>query len=1146
MKRATGYTDARPKGKHTMKERNAQALLDRLDRLSSLHILAARLAARAFPLHLQNSEPAALAVGLARLARKTGRKFIAVLPTEQEADDFAKDAQFAGAHVLEFPSWPAAPYRPLPANARHFGERAAALSRLALGNFDIAVVAARTFIIPVPPPDTLRQHIIHIREREAFDPAAIADRLASMGYIRVPSVSLPGEFALRGEVLDISMAGEDAAYRIHFDFDTVERITLFDPESQCGGERVAELLLVPMKEIVWDEAAIQKAMAAIRTMPSCATQAAALEERLRAGISFEGEEFWMPFAHDGIHGIHGYADEKTSLVFVASERMDALSEAFRKEYASMYRLALRESPVPPPDRLVHTLTTQMHAREATILVHALKSGESEARLPLGAEPPRSYFGNIRLFREELDALKKERFETWIVASSDSQAERIEALLQDPDVHICAGPLSSGFSMPELKLRTIAEHELFGRRKHVPKSLARTRSANIESFVELSPGDYVVHVQYGIGRFTGIERMKVLGNERDYICIEYAREEKVFVPIEQANLVQRYIGSEGEAPRIDTLGSRAWENRKNRVRKSVEELAERLIRIYARRKAAQGYAFPPDTEWQLQFEAGFPYEETEDQLRCIEEVKRDMESPRPMDRLVCGDVGFGKTEIALRACFKAMTAGKQVAFLAPTTILAEQHYENFLERIGEFPVRVALLSRLIDKKKQKEVLKGLADGSIDMVIGTHRILQKDVRFKDLGLLVIDEEQRFGVKDKERLKEMKAGIDCLTLTATPIPRTLHMSLLKIRDMSVLQTPPMERRPIQTVVEEFSPDIVAKAIRAEMERGGQVFYLHNRIESLSEVEQFVRQVVPEALVETAHGQMDPRDLEGVMHRFIHGAFHVLISTTIIENGIDIPNVNTIIIDRADNYGISQLYQLKGRVGRSDRQAYAYLLYPDRRALSELAMKRLQIISDFTELGSGFKIAMKDLEVRGAGNLLGREQSGDIYAVGFDLYLKLLDEAVSRLSGEEMEEEEPYLELEYAGFIPDSYIAAPMIKMEIYKRIASVRRQEELDSLHAELEERFGPLPEEALSLLSLAEMRILCRRLSIASLRERRGLVTVEFSKVSKVSVEKLLRLIRESGGAVKLDPERPNAILVQTKAIGLKEKSAYLKERLSMLA
>ncbi len=688
--------------------------------------------------------------------------------------------------------------------------------------------------------------------------------------------------------------------------------------------------------------------------------------------------------------------------------------------------------------------------------------------------------------------------------------------------------------------------MFGRRKRVPKSLSTARSSIIDSFVELSPGDYVVHVNYGIGRFASIERMRVLGNERDYIKIEYAETETVFVPIEQANLVQRYIGNEGESPRLDKLGSKSWENRKGKVRKSVEELAERLIRIYARRKAAKGFAFPSDEDWQTEFEASFPYEETQDQLTCIEDIKRDMEAPRPMDRMVCGDVGYGKTEVALRACFKAMMSGKQVAFLAPTTILAEQHFENFRERLEGYPMRIAMLSRLVEKKVQKKVLAELASGGIDLVVGTHRILQKDIAFKDLGLLVIDEEQRFGVKDKERLKEMKAGIDCLTLTATPIPRTLHMSMLKIRDMSILQTPPAARQPIQTFVEEFNPEVVARAIRAEMERGGQVFYLHNRIESLPEVERFIRSVVPEALTESAYGQMDPGDLEDIMHRFIHGAFQVLVSTTIIENGIDIPNVNTIIIDRADYYGVSQLYQLRGRVGRSDRQAYAYLLYPDKRALSEIAMKRLQIISDFTELGSGFKIAMKDLEVRGAGNLLGREQSGDIFAVGFDMYLKLLDDAVAALSGSAPQEEEPYLELEYSGYIPDTYISMPMIKMEIYKKIASIYRREELDALQEELETRFGPMPEEVQSLLSLADIRILCRKLSVSNLKERSGVVSVEFSKVSKVSVERLLRLIKESSGRVRLDPHKPNVINLLTRAIGLREKSEFIRERLASLA
>jgi transcription-repair coupling factor (superfamily II helicase) len=532
---------------------------------------------------------------------------------------------------------------------------------------------------------------------------------------------------------------------------------------------------------------------------------------------------------------------------------------------------------------------------------------------------------------------------------------------------------------------------------------------------------------------------------------------------------------------------------------------------------------------------------------VEEIKADMESPHPMDRLVCGDVGYGKTEVAVRACFKAVMGGKQVAFLAPTTILAEQHFENFQERFSQFPVRLGMLSRFVDRGRIKKTLEALNRGEIDILVGTHRIIQKDVAFKDLGLMVIDEEQRFGVKDKERLKELKTNVDCLSLSATPIPRTLHMSLLKIRDMSLLATPPQNRRPIETTIEEFNEELLTAAIRREVERGGQVFFLHNRVETLGETRQKIERLAPEMLVETAHGQMDAHDLEDVMHRFIHGGFHVLVSTTIIENGIDIPNVNTIIIDRADMYGVSQLYQLRGRVGRSDRVAYAYLFYPRDRALSEVAMKRLSVISDFTELGSGFKIAMKDMEIRGAGNLLGREQSGDIYSVGFELYLHLLEEAVRRLEDEDYEAEgETLLELEYSGYIPDAYIDSAQEKMEVYKKIASIKTKDELERVYGELLDRFGPLPDEAASLLSLAEIRIICREISVSSLKERGGLVRVEFGKVSKVKIDRLIRLMKESNGKVKLDPRAPNILVLATGSIGLKEKSEFIREKLAALA
>ena len=708
-------------------------------------------------------------------------------------------------------------------------------------------------------------------------------------------------------------------------------------------------------------------------------------------------------------------------------------------------------------------------------------------------------------------------------------------------------LSAGFLLPQARIMVLQENEIFGRRKKAPSSVAKAKSSVIESFVDLDPGDLVVHLNHGIGRFLGIKRIKTVGAERDYITLEYSGDETVFIPIEQVNLVQRYIGQEGRAPKLDRIGGPSWEKKKDKVKKSVADLADRLIKLYARRQTAAGYAFPKDDDFQVSFEAAFPWQETDDQLTAIADVKADMESPKPMDRLICGDVGYGKTEIAMRAAFKAVMGGRQVAYLCPTTILAEQHHESFTERFKRFPVTVGMLSRFVAPAERKRVLKGLIEGDVDIVIGTHRILSKDVKFKNMGLIIIDEEQRFGVKDKERLKELKANVDCLTLSATPIPRTLHMSLVKIRDMSLLKTAPSNRRPIETFIQEFDADLIAKAIRREVERGGQVFYLHNRVESLERTQLFLRDLVPEVFIETAHGKMSSRQLEDIMHRFIHGAFQVLVSTTIIENGIDIPNVNTILIDRADMYGISQLYQLRGRVGRSSRLAYAYLLYPDGREISELAMKRLQIISDFTELGSGFKIAMKDLEVRGAGNLLGPQQSGDVYAVGFDLYLKLLEEAIRSKTEEDEEEDVPelVLELDYSGFIPDFYISDESEKMEVYKKIAAVQYDADLESLHAELHDRFGPLPDEVHSLLSLSEIRIICKKLKITSLQERKGTVQVTFGKVSLISVDKVMHMMKMSGGRVKMNPAKPESLIFETGDIGLKEKSEFLRERLEIL-
>ena len=1080
------------------------------------------------------------------LHQKFRGQMIVVTATENEAEIVLRDLELFGTHAVLFPGWPTAAYSPVPPNSRVFGARVHTLGMLAAGEEAVVVASLRAAMGFLPPVESLSRRCARVSVGHELDPQAMAETLTRNGYRRVPRVGVRGEFALRGEVLDVFPPGNDEAVRIVFSYDEVEDIRRFDAGTQTSVGKLAEVSLTPIREVIWDEETNERLRSAITEARGLPAGGEELLEQMQTFAAADGEESWYAAAFETPALLRDYALPGALVCFVDSERLVAQEESILKEHETLYRQERRTRPVPRPQRILAPLQTLLDAAPARLQFHGLADPSSPS-IAFSYDPPRSYFGNIDFFKEELLGYERAGFQVFIFADTDAQMHRLKHLLAEFPVTLIPDSISSGFAMPELKIAVIQENEIFGRRKRVPRSVKHAESSAIDTFVDLSPGDYVVHINYGIGRFLGIRRITAGGNERDYIHLEYGSQEFIYIPIEQVNLIQRYIGHGGTPPRLDTIGGKGWENRKSKVQKSVEDLAERLVALYSRRKRSQGFAFPPDTEWQLDFEAAFPYEETEDQLRCIEEVKADMERPLPMDRLICGDVGYGKTEVALRAAFKAVSAGRQVAFLAPTTILVEQHYENLSERVQSFPVKVAMLSRFVSKQDQKKTLAAIADGKVDIVIGTHRLLQKDVMFRDLGLLIIDEEQRFGVKDKERLKELKTSVDALALTATPIPRTLHMSLLKIRDMSILNTPPHNRLPIETHIEAFSEEKVAEAIRREVARGGQVFYLHNRIETLQEVHRFLSRLLPEVLIETAHGQLSAGDLEDIMHRFVHGSFQVLVSTTIIENGIDIPNVNTIIIDRADMYGIAQLYQLRGRVGRSGRAAYAYLFYPDRRVISEIAMKRLQIISDYTELGSGFKIALKDLEVRGAGNLLGRQQSGDILSVGFDLYIKLLDEAIRNLEKGEKDDQPPevYLELDYTGYIPDSYVDDPTEKMEVYKRIASVGTETELETVQGELEDRYGPLPEEVNSLLSLAEIRIICRKLFVSSLKERKGHVEIEFAKLARISTDKLLRLLESAGGSVRLDPRRPQVVLMETGSVGLKEKSEFIRGRLSSL-
>lgn len=1092
-----------------------------------------------FPITIEGSDGFFTSYLTEKLASFSKGSTIVVTPTEKEAKIVLKDIQSLNKNVFYFPGWENIIFSGNAYLASIAGLRVHYLSELLLGKKIIIVLSLKSLLTPVPPSSFIKEKIVRLKLGDSFDPVYWEELLVLYGYLRVTKVTIPGEFSLKGEVLDIFQYGKDTAERIVFEWDEIEEIKIFDPINQKSIEKLKQITIYPATEILWDEERIKELKSIVKGGSDDI-------DSLEVTNTCKNEEFLFSSTFGSSGSIIDYISNNSNIVLIHNDRLMNIWESLQKETRELYNRARQaDLPCVEPDLVLNNFDSILDKVKRKIIFPDLKDSDA-LRIRYSYEHARSFFGNINYLKEELTKLQESGYKIVIFSESEIQALRIKQILKDFTLDVVPFSISEGFSLPELKLIAIEENEIFGRRRRVPASVGRVKSQAIDTFIELNPGDYVVHMNYGIGRFKRIDRIKAVGTERDYIELEYAGDETIFIPIEQVNLVQKYIGKQGGAPSLDLLGGKSWENRKKKVRKSVEDLAEMLIELYAKRKKARGYKFPEDSDWQLEFEASFPYEETVDQLRCVEDVKADMESEQPMDRLICGDVGYGKTEIAMRAAFKAVVSGKQVAFLAPTTILAEQHYENFVERFKGYPVKIGMISRFVSGKDQKKILEQTRKGSIDLLIGTHRIIQKDVDFKDLGLFIIDEEQRFGVKDKERLKKLKNSIDSMSLSATPIPRTLHMSLIKIRDMSVLETAPHSRRPIKTIIQEFDDEVIATAIRKEIARGGQVFFLHNRVETLLPTRVFLERLMPELLIETAHGQMNSSQLEDVMHRFIHGGFHVLVATTIIENGIDIPNVNTIIIDRADMYGISQLYQLRGRVGRSDKRAYAYLLYPEKRSLSDIAMKRLSVISDHTELGSGFKIALKDLEIRGAGNLLGRQQHGEILSVGFDMYLRILDDAIAEMNDTKDESApEVLLDLDYSGFIPNDYISNQSEKMEIYKKISSIQTDLDLGRIVSELEDRFGPLPDEVHSLLSISELRVICKKLFISSLREKKGEIQITFSRVSIISVDKVLRIINESKGSVRLDPLNPQHLIMNSDRIGLKDKSEFIREKLQSL-
>lgn len=996
-------------------------------------------------------------------------------------------------------------------------------------------------------PEVFRAASVDLKVGKRVDIAQLLGQLIAIGYQRVELVEDKGQVSLRGGIMDIYCSTEENPFRLEFFDDEIESIRIFSPENQRSIGKTKEISIFPAAEFFLIQ---QEKDAAITLIESDAEQilknmvrkgnkegydnlklrVKEIIENLRQDQYFPGYEQYLPYFNKKKYSLLDYFSELPVIIVDEPNRQKDSALHSEKETQETYKILLEKGRVLPAqignyfqvEELVH-LFNRCHQIHFSLLPKKPAWFEKVNLLGITAKTPGLFMGKTRLLADELKEWRRQRIAMLIYVNSSERGERLrkslwdmgvesvlaenEFQLQPGKVYIGTGQLTGGFEIANWKIAVLTEHELFHQpKKRVPRKMFQ-EGKRVTVLEDLKVGDYVVHTNHGIGRYMGIEKLAVGEAERDYLVIKYQGEDKLYVPTDQSGLLQKYFSQEGQLPKLSKLGGNEWNKIKNKVKSAVKDLAEELLALYATRESLPGFAYSPDSPWQRDFEEAFPYEETPDQLRAIREVKQDMERKRPMDRLICGDVGYGKTEVAMRAAFKAVTDGKQVAVLVPTTVLAQQHYNTFRERFEGFAVNVKSLSRFRSAKEQKEIINEVKTGKVDIIIGTHRLLSKDLVFKDLGLLIVDEEQRFGVMHKEKIKKMRALVDVLTLTATPIPRTLNMALAGVRDMSIIETPPEDRYPVQTFVVEHSPQLIREAIRREIGRGGQVYYVHNRIEDIDRVAGFVRELVPEANIGIGHGRIAEDQLEKIMLDFMEGHIDVLISTTIIESGLDISNVNTIIIDDADKLGLSQLYQLRGRVGRSNRIAYAYLTYNKDKILSEVAEKRLNAIREFTELGSGFKIAMRDLEIRGAGNILGAEQHGHVAAVGFDLYCRMLEEAVKEAKGEvKPQEKEITIDLQVKAYIPQEYIYDSGTKIDFYQRIYAAKDSAEIKMLAEELQDRFGILPQPLNNLLRIASIKVLAAEAKVLAILQEKNIIKLKMEEGHGLTGRNLMELAR----------------------------------------
>jgi transcription-repair coupling factor (superfamily II helicase) len=1040
--------------------------------------------------------------------------------------------------VLPLPSLQVDPYRALAPHFRVTSARARALHAAALGSARVIVASAQALLPRLPAPESMLTAAVDLKPGVEIDPHVLATILVDGGYDRQDPVDEHGEFSLRGGILDVYPAGEATPIRIEFIGDSIESIRRFDPGTQRSIETLDQFQIVPVRETTPGESGAPPILPSdvfdyLRA--SRATRILVAEPvDIRAQI-----DKWVEQAHASFE-----------------ERQSDTTPGDRERRAPQDLMLAWDDVAPAIDGAVRLEELSLGAvDEATGMAH----GGDPAVHHVATQPAQEFKGRVQDWIADIRAARERNETVLLVASTHGRAERTVELLHDYDIRallaatadqrvegavlVTEGLLSKGFRLAGAALQVYAETDVFEEeRRRTSSSRKRSLAATFLSDLrDLKVGDYIVHVDNGVGQFVGLKQISVGHGDlvQEFLELRYHGDDKLFVPVERLDLVQKYTG--GGQPSLERLGGTSWEKAKKKVKKAMRDMAEELLKLYAARRAVPGHAFGPDTHWQEEFEGSFEWELTADQGTAVADIKRDMESAVPMDRLLCGDVGYGKTEVAMRAAFKAVMDGKQVAVLAPTTVLAFQHLETLKQRFAAFPVRIDMVSRFRTKLETKQALEAAAAGRVDILVGTHRLLSKDVQFRDLGLLIVDEEQRFGVAHKERIKQMRKRVDVLTLTATPIPRTLNMSLVGIRDMSIIETPPKDRLAIQTNVVKFDQGVITRAIRNELDRGGQVFFVHNRVESIHSLGNLLQRLVPEARIVVGHGQMSEDALERAMLDFMAHQFDVLLATTIIENGLDIPNANTIIINRADRYGLSQLYQLRGRVGRSDRPAYAYLMIPPEETLSAVARKRLAAIREFSDLGSGFRVAALDLEIRGAGNLLGGEQSGHIDAIGFEMYMKLLEESIRELKGEDLEDDvRATVNLRIDFRIEESYISDMNQRLMIYRRIAAARSEDELTRIMEEIRDRYGPPPVPVLNLADYGRIRVLADALRVESIEREGSVVVIRFRETANVDPVRLVRLVRERGDlqlippvSLKVDLRKPAALPASGSAAALKE-------------